>query len=145
MKKILFVCTGNTCRSPMAEYIFNHEVQSRDGSGFIAFSRGVMALDGDVISDGSAAALLEIGIDGTGHSAKPLTREDVDSADYIYVMSQSHKNIMSALFPDTEHDIEFLGGGIDDPFGGGIEHYRKARDEIRNAILDIVEGEQQSA
>ncbi len=145
MKKILFVCTGNTCRSPMAEYIFNHEITNSNSDDMIAFSRGLMALDGDAISDNSLTALAELGIDGSYHSARRLTREDVDSADHIYVMSQSHKNIMSALFPDAENDIRFLGGGIDDPFGGGIEHYRKTLEDIRHAILNIVESEQQSA
>ncbi len=142
-KKILFVCTGNTCRSPMAEAIFN-TLAKKEGINAKASSAGIYA--GGVLSDNSDEVLSEIGINISGRPAVQLDASLVDNADLILTMSASHKSVIRNVF-GVEDKVKTLGdycsGGEDiaDPFGGDIEVYRACRDEIyellRRAVLKI--------
>ncbi len=120
--KILFVCTGNTCRSPMAEGYLK-------SLGFDCESRG-LAADGSKVSENSAKAMSEINIDISGHISKQLTKTDIDNFDTIICMSKSHYDYLNSLGVECE----VLGNGISDPSGGDIETYRKCRDEIIKAL-----------
>ncbi|MBR6509913.1 MAG: ribosomal protein S18-alanine N-acetyltransferase [Clostridia bacterium] len=132
---ILFVCTGNTCRSPMAEGY----LESKNIDGLSVRSRG-LAANGEDISENSKAVLAEIGIDMTDYISEPLTQSDLLWADKIYCMSLSHKTAVSMFA--SKDKVFVLGDGISDPFGSDLETYRKCRDEIINAIdLLIDEGE----
>lgn len=119
---ILFVCTGNTCRSPMAEGYLN----SLKIDGVKAISRG-LAAGCEKISENSLKAMQEIGIDMAEHISKPLTPEDILWADKIYCMSEFHK---AAILPFAPDKTELLGQGIPDPFGGDLEEYLACRDSI---------------
>ena len=125
---ILFVCTGNTCRSPMAEGY----LKSKGIEGVTVSSRG-LAADGSPVSLNSKTAMDEVGIDIGSHISKQITADDINKADKIICLSPSHKAVLlSAGVPENKPYI--LGDGISDPFGGSIEVYRRCRDEIFAAI-----------
>ena len=125
---ILFVCTGNTCRSPMAEGY----LKSKGIEGVTVLSRG-LAADGSPVSLNSKTAMDEAAIDIGSHISKQITADDINKADKIICLSPSHKAVLlSAGVP--ENKLYILGDGISDPFGGSIETYRRCRDEIFAAI-----------
>ena len=125
---ILFVCTGNTCRSPMAEGY----LRSKGIDGVTVSSCG-LASDGSPVSQTSKTAMDEVGIDIGGHISKQLTDRDINGADKIICLSPSHKAVLlSAGVPADK--LFVLGNGISDPFGGDISVYRRCRDEIFAAV-----------
>lgn len=135
--KILFVCTGNTCRSPMAEAIFNH-LAKKEGISAIADSAGISALTGFPAAENAVLALKETGIDLSGHLSKPVTKELLSERDRIYCMSKSHINAITDCCPEFTDKVFLLGGGIDDPYSLPLVVYNKARDEIMKAVAEII-------
>lgn len=133
MKKVLFVCTGNTCRSPIAEALFN----SMANDEWLAFSRGIFA-DGSPISENSKAVLLENGID-MEHTSKPLTQEDVDEANVIFGLTSRHGQAILDKFPSASGKVYLMPKDIPDPYGCDIDAYRKCFDEIKTAIQYIIQ------
>ena len=128
---ILFVCSGNTCRSPMAEGYLN----SKKIKGINAKSCGFIS-EGEPVSENAVAVMSEIGVDISAHKSRIVNR-DLLSADKIYCMSRAHKDaLISAGVKDEK--IFVLGGGISDPFGGDITVYRACRDEIINAVDSLL-------
>ncbi len=118
---ILFICTGNTCRSPMAEGY----LKSR---GFSVLSRGLCA-DSLPVSENSRIAMQEIGIDISKHISRQITQKDIKWADKIICMSQSHADALKNVC-----ECIVLGGGISDPYGMDINAYRQCRDQIITEI-----------
>ncbi len=131
MKKVVFVCTGNTCRSPMAEGY----LKSIKNKGYEIISRGLSA-DGSPAATHSVNAMLEKGIDITGHLSRQMTYEDAEKADVIVCMSASHADVLEALGIDK---LKIFVLGINDPFGGDMDTYRTCRDEIFGAIDEFIE------
>ena len=130
---ILFICTGNTCRSPMAEGYLN----SKKLYGVTAQSRGIAA-DGSPVSENSKTVMAEAGIDISGHVSRQVTDTDIDEADKIICLSRSHAAALAqAGVPAFK--LSVLGGGISDPFGGSPEVYRNCRDEIFRAVDKLCE------
>lgn len=130
--KVLFVCTGNTCRSPMAEGY----LKSKNPPFLEVLSCGIFA-DGTPVSNNSAEVMKELGIDISAHISKPLNN-GVLSADQIYCMSPSHKDMLLSLGVDADK-IFVLGGGIPDPYGADISVYRNCRDCITEEIDKLIE------
>ena len=128
---ILFVCTGNTCRSPMAEGY----LRSKKLDGITVISRG-MASDGSPVSLNSKTAMAEVGIDISGHISRQITDRDIKNADKIICLSPSHRAVLLSVGV-PENKLFVLGNGISDPFGGDITVYRRCRDEIFAAIDEL--------
>ena len=134
---VCFVCTGNTCRSPMAEAC----LKSRGYKNVI--SRGIAARDGDPISEFSALALEESGIASTpdndykSHRAQNITDGDMARADLVYCMTSSHARMLLFAFPQYAGKIHVMPDEISDPFGGNLETYKKTLAEISSAIAEL--------
>ena len=129
--KIIFICTGNTCRSPMAEGY----LKSLNFKGVEVTSRGLYP-GGDAVSNQSVTAMEKIGVDIKGHVSKELTHADLD-ADMFFCMTDSHaRALLSAGIEKSKIYVPRLQ--ISDPFMKGQDVYDLCRDEIINAVNDAL-------
>ncbi len=134
-KLIAFVCTGNTCRSPMAEAIFNN-MASNKLPDVEAKSFGIATMTGTPVSQNSVIALKEIGLDISEKTATAVNDVHLDSFARFYCMSQSHSAMLQNFFGVPKERIAVLN--VSDPYGGSVEAYRKCRDEIYNSVKEII-------
>lgn len=139
--KILFVCTGNTCRSPFAEAVFNKLAAER-GVQAEALSCGLAAYPGQPPCDDAVAVAAHFGYDISSMRARPATPYLVAEADAIYVMSQSHKDVLEQALPQLAGKVRLLGDGkeIPDPYGGGEAAYEQAYRVIEQAVAALLQG-----
>ncbi|MGA1607991.1 MAG: Sua5/YciO/YrdC/YwlC family protein [Planctomycetota bacterium] len=144
-RRFLFVCTGNTCRSPLAEALAIRSAARRLGTsdervpahGLVFESAGVAAWPGESASDGSTAAAAELDLDLAEHRTSALTAERLRAAERIFCLGPSHLVAARAMLPDAADKIELLdpsGSGIPDPFGHDLDAYRRTRDAIARAV-----------
>ncbi len=127
--KILFVCTGNTCRSPMAEGIFRKMVAERDlESQILCQSAGISPMEGAPASENAVLALKEIGIDISSHRARRLTGEEMPVWDIFFTMSQTHGYILREA--GAPEGSIYVPGFVEDPFGKDLPAYRRCRDTL---------------
>jgi len=144
MKTALFVCTGNICRSPMAEALFRHRIG--DEMRWEACSAGIYAGEGTPASANSVEAMRELGIDIESHRSQPLATELVQQADLIITMTAGHRFEILQDFPEVGNRVFLIKSfgtskvpaDIPDPFGGSLNIYRKTRDEIDRALSDLI-------
>ena len=129
---VIFVCTGNTCRSPMAEYY----LKSKNLNDVSVKSRGFSG--GDSANEKSIAVMKEVGIDISNHISKNITADEVQNADAIICMTESHRQML-LLYGGDDSKLYVLGDGISDPFGCDIDTYRMCRDEIFSNIDKLIE------
>lgn len=141
MKKILFVCSGNTCRSPLAEAIARNLLPGRAGFDVEVASAGTSAADGSPASGFSLEVAGAHGLDLSRHRARALDRAMVRDADLIVTMGVRHRETVGALDPDAleytyllTNFSDHLHGEIADPIGSGREMYERTYLSIRDCI-----------
>lgn len=136
--KILFVCTGNTCRSPMAEAIMKKIIRDKNIPDVQCISAGLCADDGDNASLNSIKVLNEIGIDLSSHKSKKLSRNTLGDFDIIVPMTENH-NIFLLQLGCEPSKIFSSSVNIGDPYGGSLEKYRTSRSEILKLCEELSE------
>ncbi|WP_024832945.1 low molecular weight protein arginine phosphatase [Ruminiclostridium josui] len=151
--KIIFVCTGNTCRSCMAEGLMKEALKDlKDSPRIIATSRGISAFDGDPASGHSVKAMKNLwDIDISSHKAKILTNTDAEQADLILTMTRQHRDIIKRLYPQKKDQVFTLkeyvypdlnpdgsAADISDPYGMSYDVYEACAKELHECIKLIL-------
>lgn len=150
---ILFVCTGNTCRSPMAEGLMKILLKKQNQNEIYVSSAGVSACDGLFASTNAQIAAKNRGADISLHSSRRVDKHMLASADLILCMTKSHKNQLCSMFSDYKNKIYTLPeyvhcncyadstgpDEISDPFGGDIEEYEKCASDLECLLVKLLE------
>ncbi|QOJ14244.1 MAG: threonylcarbamoyl-AMP synthase [Planctomycetia bacterium] len=140
---VLFVCTGNTCRSPMAEYLMRRALAERlettidalSDSGFEVLSAGAFASAGGAASEGAIRELHTRGIQAARHASQPLTPELIQRSDHIFAMTPDHLAAIVDLVPAAAERARLLDDRpVSDPVGGGPPAYSQAAAQIEIAV-----------
>ncbi len=160
MQTILFVCTGNTCRSAMAEALLKHMLKENGFEDIKIMSAGIYAWEGDKASPGAAEVLKEMGIDVAEHNSALLTPELIEEADLVLTMTSNHKRAVLDMCPEAGKKVHTLReyvsdqngeihkfrdnrGGADhdikDPYGQSVDIYRESAKEIEKYLNMLVE------
>lgn len=143
---ILFVCTGNTCRSPLAEAIARRQIAERGLDGVHVSSAGTTAWPDAPASDGSLLVALEHGVDLGEHRARLLSADLVRDADLVLVMGEHHLDRAEALGGAGKSYLltDFASASsaarpVSDPFGGDLEVYRTTYVELEQEIAQVLD------
>src|SRR5271154_5277107 len=146
MKTILFICTGNVCRSPMAEALFRHATKGR--GEFRVLSAGIGAMDGQPPTQHSVTAMRELGMDISAQRSRMLMGELVRQADFIFGMTHGHVDTIALMYPQAaeknfllrefDETLEPYEKDISDPIGSSYDVYVDCRDQIEQGIAALL-------
>ncbi len=146
MRKILLVCTGNICRSPLAAALMQRALTERGVDGIDVSSAGTGAWDGAPVSEGAYLVGLEQGLDLSGHRARLLTRDVVEQSDLILTMARHHRARVDELGGEGRVFVlgEYAGRSgdaaeVSDPFGGDLDVYRDTSAELATLVAAAVD------
>lgn len=131
---IVCVCTGNTCRSPMAAALLRRALDKRGREDILVESAGLAAGATAPASEYALAAAAEIGLDLSGHLSRPFTPALAAGAARIVAMTAGHAAVLTGRFAVPPERVIVPSGGIPDPFGGTLADYRRTRDTLAAAM-----------
>ena len=145
-KIIIFVCTGNTCRSPMAEVLCRAMIAKKLGCpvdevekrGYVILSAGIAASDQSPASTGAQEAIRNRGLSLIDHLSQPLNETHIRFADKIYTMTRSHREAILSLWPEADTRLTVLrtdDGDIADPYGGNLAQYENCAQQIERELI----------
>lgn len=139
MEQIIFICTGNTCRSPMAEGLFRAH-GGEEKTRLRAASAGLYTQNGLPASDYAQTAAKELGADIAAHRSHALTAQDAQTARYLVCMTGAHYDMLCERYPDCADKVfTLLPTDISDPFGGDLATYRCTAAQIDQGVQSILE------
>jgi len=146
VRRLVFVCTGNTCRSPMAEYLIRAETPEACVPGFVVSSAGIGTMNGMRASESALNVMNELfGIDMSAHRSSVFTDNIAESNDLILAMTAWHRDVLRKTYPSAGHKIHTLYGfvrgedrDINDPYGQGEDSYRETALEIKSLTDELL-------
>lgn len=141
---VLFVCTANICRSPMAEILFRTRLQQsmENWRDWVIGSGGTWAEDGHSASDFAVKTMAARGLDLSGHASRSVSKEMMDEYNLILTMENEHRDALTGEYPYFEKRIFMLSemtgirADVRDPYGGDMEEYQYAADILDGLIRD---------
>ena len=144
--KIMFICTGNICRSAMAHKMLEKEAKKQNKNVEV-YSCGIWAEDGNIPTYEGIKTMKDYGIDLTTHRATNIRNSNIEQMDVILCATNNHKNSVIAMYPELQNKVytmkEYAGYpsydlDIKDPWGYGLDIYKNCAKEIENCIANIL-------
>ncbi|MFA6714179.1 MAG: low molecular weight protein arginine phosphatase [Victivallaceae bacterium] len=137
--KILFVCTGNTCRSPMAAAYFANLCREAELDNVRVLSAGTFAGDGMPASENAVRVMNDYKVNLAKHRSRMLTRDLLADIDYVFTMTEGHRLQVISIAPELEKKTRLLlefssGGNVADPFGGSYAIYKECFEQMKKAL-----------
>ncbi len=148
IKKILFICLGNLCRSPMAEYLLRDRLESTGNTGIKVSSAGFLDQTGALSPEEIHVVMNETGIDISRHRSSPITKEKIRESDLIIVMEKKQKEDLCRQFPEEASRIFLLSQfdkrnaeerDVADPIGQTLPFYKNCFNEIETLVKGLTE------